>query len=149
MGFELVQVRMVGGTRRTLQVMAEPIDRARRMTVDDCAEISHAISAVLDVADPIEGAYTLEVSSPGIDRPLVRRQDFVRFAGLEAKLETEEPVAGRKRFRGIVRGLDEGEDAVLIEQEKGELIKIPFASVRKAKLTLSEALLKSVAAEQD
>ncbi|MEK0084938.1 ribosome maturation factor RimP [Benzoatithermus flavus] len=149
MGFELVQVRMVGGTRRTLQVMAEPIDRARRMTVDDCAEISHAISAVLDVADPIAGAYTLEVSSPGIDRPLVRRQDFVRFAGFEAKLETEEPVAGRKRFHGIVRGLDEGEDAVLVEQEKGELIKIPFASVKKAKLTLSEALLKSVVAGQD
>lgn len=148
MGFELVQVRMVGGARRTLQVMAEPIDRARRMTVDDCAEISHAISAVLDVADPIEGAYALEVSSPGIDRPLVRREDFARFAGFEAKLETEAPVEGRKRFRGIVRGFDEAQGAVLVEQEKGELVRIPFASVRKAKLTLSQALLDSVAADR-
>jgi ribosome maturation factor RimP len=148
LGFELVQVRLVGGTRRTLQVMAEPIDRRHRMTVDDCAEISHAISAVLDVADPIEGAYALEVSSPGIDRPLVRREDFVRFAGFEARLETEEPLDGRKRFRGIVRGLDEASDAVLVEQEKGELVRIPFASVKKAKLTLSQALLDSVAAGQ-
>ena len=136
---------MTGSTRRTLQVMAEPIDRARRMTVDDCVEISHAISAVLDVADPIQGAYALEVSSPGIDRPLVRREDFVRFAGFEAKLETEEPVAGRKRFRGLVRGLED--DAVLVEQES-ELVRIPFASVKKAKLTLSEALINSVAADQ-
>jgi ribosome maturation factor RimP len=138
---------MVGGTRRTLQVMAEPIDRDRRMTVDDCAEISHAISAVLDVADPIEGAYALEVSSPGIDRPLVRREDFVRFADFEAKLEADPPVDGRKRFRGIVRGLEEGADLVLVEQE-GELVRIPFASVKKAKLTLSEALLASVAADR-
>lgn len=145
MGFELVQVRMIGGTRRTLQVMAEPVDRLHHMTVDDCAEISHAVSAVLDVADPIAGAYALEVSSPGIDRPLVRREDFTRFAGFEAKLEAEPPVEGQRRFRGILRGLEN--DAVLIEQENG-LVSIPFASVRKAKLTLSEALLNSVAAER-
>jgi ribosome maturation factor RimP len=143
MGFELVQVRMIGGTRRTLQVMAEPVDRTRHMTVDDCAELSHAISAVLDVADPITGAYALEVSTPGIDRPLVRREDFARFAGFEVRLESEEPLAGQRRFRGTLRGLEN--DAVLIEQESG-LVSIPFASVRKAKLTLSEALLNSVAA---
>ena len=106
---------MIGGTRRTLQVMAEPVDRTHRMTVDDCAAISHAISAVLDVADPIPGAYALEVSSPGIDRPLARREDFSRFAGFEVKLESEEPVEGQRRFRGILRGL-EG-DAVVVEQD--------------------------------
>src|SRR5262245_53481048 len=104
LGFDLVQVRMVGGNRRTLQVMAEPADRERAMTVDDCATISRAVSAVLDVADPIEGAYSLEVSSPGIDRPLVRREDFARFAGSEAKLECEPALQGRKRFRGMLHG---------------------------------------------
>jgi ribosome maturation factor RimP len=145
MGFELVQARMIGGTRRTLQVMAEPVDRDRRMTVDDCAEISHAISAILDVADPIQGAYSLEVTSPGIDRPLVRREDFLRFAGFEAKLETDQPIHGRKRFRGVVHGLER--DEVVLEQE-GEQVRIPFAFVRKAKLTLSEKLLASAAAAQ-
>lgn len=145
LGFELVQVRLSGGARRTLQVMAEPLDRARGMTVDDCAEISHAISAVLDVADPIPGAYTLEVSSPGLDRPLVRPEDFVRFSGFEAKVETAEPLAGRRRFKGLLEGMDQGE--VLLRQE-GELFRIPFGSVRKAKLTLSEALLKSAASGQ-
>lgn len=146
LGFELVQVRMVGGVRRILQVMAEPIDRNHRMTVDDCAEISHAISAVLDVADPVQGAYSLEVSSPGIDRPLTRRDDFSRFAGFEAKLESEPPLDGRKRFRGLLQGLD-GDDVLLLQE--GELFRIPFGSVRKAKLTLSPALLASAAAEQD
>jgi ribosome maturation factor RimP len=145
MGFQLVQVRMAGTARRTLQVMAEPLDRTRRMTVDDCAEISHAISAVLDVADPIPGAYSLEVSSPGIDRPLVRPEDFARFAGFEAKLECAEPIEGRRRFRGVLRGL-EGDDVVLVEQEEAGLVRIPHAAVRKAKLTLSEELLRSAAA---
>lgn len=138
LGFELVQVRMVGGGRRTLQVMAEPVDHGRGMTVDDCARISRAISAVLDVADPIEGAYALEVSSPGIDRPLVRREHFQRFSGLEAKIECEPAVEGRKRYRGIVRGLEN--DEVVVEEE-GKLVLIPFTAVKKAKLTLSPALL--------
>jgi ribosome maturation factor RimP len=146
MGFELVQVRMAGHARPTLQVMAEPLDRARRMTVDDCAELSHAISAVLDVADPIPGTYSLEVSSPGVDRPLVRREDFARFAGFEAKLECLEPIDGRRRFRGVVRGFEGGDDIVLVEQEAGRLVRIPYASVKKAKLTLSEALLGGGAA---
>lgn len=149
-------MRLTGGTRRTLQVMAEPVEPGQGMTVDDCAEISHAISAVLDVADPIPGAYTLEVSSPGIDRPLTRPGDFARFAGLEAKVETSEPLeGGRKRFTGIVEGLDGGgeggdeEAVVLLRQEGGgEPVRIPFRSVRKAKLTLSEALLKRAAAAE-
>jgi ribosome maturation factor RimP len=143
LGFELVQVRLTGGTRRTLQVMTEPVEPSRGMTVDDCAEISHAVSAVLDVADPIPGAYTLEVSSPGIDRPLVQPRDFVRFAGFEAKVETAAPLAGRRRFIGLLEGLEN--DEVLLRQE-GELVRIPFDSVSKAKLTLSEALLKSALA---
>ena len=138
LGFDLVQVRIVGGSRRTLQVMAEPADRERAMTVDDCATISRAVSAVLDVADPIEGAYSLEVSSPGIDRPLVRRDDFVRFSGFEAKLECEPALQGRKRFRGMLQGVD-GDEVVI--EEAGTRFAIPFASVRKAKLTLSTALL--------
>jgi ribosome maturation factor RimP len=145
MGFELVQVRMIGGSRQTLQVMAEPIDRARGMTVDDCAGISHAISAVLDVADPIQGAYALEVSSPGVDRPLVRREDFTRFAGFEAKVECERPIEGQKKFRGILRGLEN--DAVLLELDGGP-VRVPIDSIRKAKLTLSEALLQSMAADR-
>lgn len=145
LGFELVQVRMSGGARRTLQVMAEPAEPGKGMTVDDCAEISHAISAVLDVADPIPGAYLLEVSSPGIDRPLTKAEDFVRFAGFEAKVETDQPLAGRKRFVGLVEGLESGE--VLLRQEGG-LVRIPFGSVRKAKLTLSEALLKHASQER-
>ena len=144
LGFELVQVRLVGGGRRTLQVMAEPADHAHGLTIDDCATISRAISAVLDVADPIEGAYALEVSSPGIDRPLVRREHFQRFAGLEAKVECEPAVGGRKRFRGIVRGLED--DEVVVEEE-GASVRIPFTSVRKAKLTLSPALLAPASAE--
>ena len=114
------------------------------MTVDDCARISRAISAVLDVADPIEGAYALEVSSPGIDRPLVRREDFQRFAGLEAKVECEPAVEGRKRFRGILRGLED--DEVVVEED-GAVVRIPFTSVKKAKLTLSPALLARASGE--
>lgn len=142
LGFELVQVRMMGGARRTLQVMAEPADGGRTMTVDDCAAISRAVSAVLDVADPIEGAYSLEVSSPGIDRPLVRPVDFERFSGFEAKVECEPAVQGRKRFKGLLRGL-EGTEVVI--EEAGARMSIPFESVRKAKLVLSADLLARAA----
>lgn len=99
LGYELVRVQINGQTNRTLQIMAERKDR-RDMTVDDCAEISRNISAILDVEDPVPGAYDLEVSSPGIDRPLVRRDDFERFAGQVARVETGRPIDGRRRFRG-------------------------------------------------
>jgi ribosome maturation factor RimP len=144
MGFELVLVRVMGVQRKTVQVLAEPVERARVMTVQDCADISHALSAVLDVADPIQGAYTLEVSSPGLDRPLVRPADYARFAGEEVKVETALPIGdGRRRFTGILRGI-EGEN-VLIESG-GETVRIPFAAIRKGKLVLTEALLKRHAA---
>ncbi len=97
LGFEVVRVLMTGGQRPTVQVMVEPVSR-EPMTVDDCARLSHAISALLDVADPIAGTYRLEVTSPGIDRPLVRRADFERFAGFEARLETVTPIDGRDGF---------------------------------------------------
>src|SRR5215467_7055411 len=103
MGYRLVRVLMTSGRRPTLQVMAERLDDLP-ITLDDCAEISHSVSAILDVADPIAGAYTLEISSPGIDRPLVRAQDYDRFSGFEARIELARPIEGRRRFRGRLLG---------------------------------------------
>lgn len=146
MGYELVRVLLQGRQNQTLQVMAERRDR-QQMTVDDCAEISRTISALLDVEDPIAEAYTLEVSSPGIDRPLTRPQDFERFAGFEAKVETVQPVEGRKRFRGQVMGLDE-ESQVRLVVETGE-IAIPLASIKSAKLVLTDALIAAATKAQE
>ncbi len=141
LGFDLVQVRLTGGQKRTLQVMAEPLDREAGMTVDDCAEISHAVSAVLDVADPIAGAYSLEVSSPGIDRPLVRLDDFVRFAGHEVRIEVDPPHDGRKRLVGRLEGVaDNG--AVLVTVDSAEW-QVPVERIKKAKLVLTDALIAS------
>ena len=137
MGFELVRVLVAGGQRPTLQIMVERRDEAP-ITVEHCAEVSHAISALLDVADPIAGAYRLEVTSPGIDRPLVRRADYERFAGLEARLETELPIDGRRRFRGRLAGLS-GDDVRLALPE-GECA-IPLGAIKKAKLVLTDELL--------
>ena len=137
MGYRLVRVAVTGGRRATLQVMAERADD-RAMTVEDCADISRTVSALLDVADPIAGAYTLEVSSPGIDRPLVRREDFARFAGFEAKIELAAPRDGRRRFRGRLLGV-EG-DAVRMLVDAAE-IELPLASVTRAKLVLTDELL--------
>lgn len=138
MGFELVQVRLLGSTRRTLQVMAEPSD-GRAMTVDDCAEISTAISALLDVADPVDGAYALEVSSPGLDRPLVKPRDFERFKGNSVRIETSEPIGDRRRFKGVLAGL--AEDRVVVKAE-GVTHELPLALVRRAKLLITEELLR-------
>src|SRR5438132_520582 len=103
MGYRLVRIALLGARRATLQIMAERRDEAA-MSVEDCAEISRSISALLDVADPIAGAYDLEVSSPGIDRPLVRPEDYDRLAGFEAKIELSEPLSGRKRSRRLLLG---------------------------------------------
>jgi ribosome maturation factor RimP len=139
MGYGLVRLRFTGGSgRQTLQVMAERHDGAG-MTVDDCAEISRTISALLDVEDPVPGAYLLEVSSPGIDRPLVRPADYQRFAGREATIETGRPVAGRKRFRGRLGGLVE--DGVRLDLPEGEVVVVPLADIHRAKLVLTEELL--------
>jgi ribosome maturation factor RimP len=138
MGYALVRVALVGAGRPTLQVMAERNDGVE-MSVDDCAAISEAVSAVLDVEDPISGAYTLEVSSPGIDRPLVKRADFERFAGFEAKLETAQPVDGRKRFRGRVLGTNA--DRVRVRLDTGEELELPLDGIAKAKLVLTDELI--------
>jgi ribosome maturation factor RimP len=141
MGYELVRVMFQGKSRPTLQIMAERKDGVA-MTVEDCAAISRSLSAVLDVEDPIAGAYVLEVSSPGIDRPLVRAKDFAQWAGFEAKVETALPIAGRKRFKGRLLGID-GEGLVGIATDTGEA-HIPLADVRSAKLVLTDELIAAV-----
>lgn len=136
MGFDLVRVRLMGGQRPVLQVMAERPDGS--MSVDDCAEVSRVVSALLDVEDPISGAYRLEVSSPGIDRPLVRPADYERYKGFEARLETRHPIEGRKRFRGRLVGLQD--DEVRLATEEGE-IAIPLLEIGQAKLVLTDELI--------
>ncbi|MBU6445063.1 MAG: ribosome maturation factor RimP [Alphaproteobacteria bacterium] len=137
-GFRLVRVRLMGGKTKTLQIMAERPDGS--MNVDDCAELSHALSEFLDAEDPIEGEYNLEVSSPGIDRPLTRITDYARWAGHEAKLELHAPDAnGRKRFKGTLLGLD-GNSVVL--ETNGERLAIPFGAIADAKLILTDKLIQ-------
>jgi ribosome maturation factor RimP len=142
MGYQVVRVAVTGGRRATLQIMAERADE-RAMTVEDCADISRTVSALLDVADPIADAYTLEVSSPGIDRPLVRREDYARFAGFEAKVELNIPVEGRRKFRGTLIGLEGDMVRLLVE---GAPVDLPFAAVTKAKLVLTDALIAAAQA---
>ena len=143
MGYELVRVRLMGGKSRTLQIMADKPQGG--IEVDDCARISTAVSATLDVEDPLEDAYTLEVSSPGIDRPLTRMKDFAEWEGYEAKLETAELIDGRRRFRGVLAGVED--DEVLIEIESGGqdaepvTIGLKFDWLTDAKLVLTEALI--------
>ncbi|WP_374309627.1 ribosome maturation factor RimP [Dongia sp.] len=137
LGYEVVRVTLAGSQRKVLQIMAEPQD-GRVMSVEDCARVSRAVSAILDVEDPISGAYSLEVSSPGIDRPLTRPKDFDRFAGHEAKIETHEPVDGRKRFKGILKGV--AGESVKIDSEGAELA-LPLNQIAKAKLVLTDALI--------
>lgn len=145
MGYELVRVQFEGRQRPTLQVMAERQD-GRPMTVDDCADISRSLSALLDVEDPIDGAYVLEVSSPGIDRPLTRGKDFDAWAGFEAKVEAIVGVDGRKRFRGHLLGLDG--QAVRLKVETGE-VAIPLDDIRSAKLVLTDELIAAVTKDQE
>lgn len=146
MGYDLVRLQLQGGnSRKVLQIMAERKDR-RAMTVDDCADLSRAISPVLDEQDPIEDNYTLEVSSPGIDRPLIKLDDFDRFKGFEAKIECPVLLNGRKRFSGRLRGID-GSDVVLTFD--GADIRIPFDQIAKAKLVLTDELLAAFASQSD
>ncbi len=141
-GFRLVRVAISGREGKTVQVMAERSDGT--MTIEDCEAVSREISALLDVHDPIAGAYRLEVSSPGIDRPLVRPSDFEDWAGHEAKIELAEPIDGRKRFRGKLEGFDGGE--VRIEVDLGEagrqVIGLPVGLIAEAKLVLTDELIR-------
>ena len=139
MGFELVRVRLMGGKSKTLQIMAERPDGG--IEVDECSDISTAVSAVLDVEDPITDAYALEVSSPGIDRPLTRLKHFEEYEGYDAKLETSELIGGRKRFKGVLAGVED--DDVLINVEEGT-IGLKFDWLSEAKLILTDELIKDM-----
>lgn len=144
LGYELVRIRLMGGKRNTLQIMAERPEGW--IEVEDCARISRAVSAVLDVEDPISGEYVLEVSSPGIDRPLTRLKDFERYEGYEVKLETSEMIDGRRRFKGVLAGVEDGE--VLVEIPEGT-IGLAFDWLTDAKLVLTDALIaESLAARK-
>jgi ribosome maturation factor RimP len=139
MGFEVVRISLSGGDgRRTLQVMADRKDGSQ-ISVDDCADISHALSAIFDVEDPISGAYDLEVSSAGIDRPLTRPKDFTTYAGFLAKVETKAPVNGRKRFRGTLTGTTPDGD-VTMKTDDGDAV-IAMENIRTAKLVLTDELI--------
>ncbi|WP_373354865.1 ribosome maturation factor RimP [Pseudoroseicyclus sp. CXY001] len=139
LGFELVRVRLQGGKSQTLQIMAQKPDGS--IEVDDCAQISLAVGTVLDVEDPILDAYALEVSSPGIDRPLTRLKDFEQWEGYEAKIETHELIDGQKRFRGTLAGVEGSE--VLLEIEQGT-IGLQFDWLADAKLILTDELIREV-----
>jgi len=143
LGYELVRVAMIGGTSDpTLQVMAERPE-TRQLDLADCERISRRLSDVLDTADPIEGSYRLEVSSPGIDRPLTRLKDYSDWKGYEARLTLAEPRGGRKQFAGELRGL-EG-DLVLIRTRNDESHALPFSAISSAKLVLTDKLIASTA----
>jgi ribosome maturation factor RimP len=155
MSLRLVRVRVSGADGCTVQIMAERADGS--MSIEDCEDVSRALSPVLDVADPIERAYRLEISSPGLDRPLVRKSDFDRYAGNLVKIEMEVPVNGRKRFRGMLNGTD-GESARITRDDPAEGedadVVLPIADMNDAKLVLTDdlvtqALRKEKAAERE
>ena len=137
MGYDLVRVLITGTKDVTLQIMAERKDGAE-MDVEDCAAISREISAILDVEDPISETYSLEVSSPGLDRPLVRQLDFERYAGFDIKLEMDRPIDGRKKYKGQLLGIKDN----LVELASGaDKVLLPFDDIRQAKLILTDQLL--------
>lgn len=145
LGFDLVRVKLFGGDDQTLQIMAERPD-TRQLNIDDCASISRRLSDILDELeaqgrDPIETAYRLEVSSPGIDRPLTRLKDFADWAGHEARVNVIEPVGGRKQFKAVLAGA-EGETLLLDDPKTGR-VEIDFSNVQSAKLVLTDALISA------
>ena len=140
-GYEIVRLRLMSGTRsRRLQIMAEDVHG--EMNVDDCARLSRAVSEVLDAADPIDGDYLLEVSSPGVDRPLTRLKDFENYEGLSARIELDRLADGRKRFKGELAGIEGDMVAINLEEEEAETALIPFAWITEAKLVLTDDLMK-------
>ena len=145
-GYEIIRLRLMGGNeRRRLQIMAERASDGD-MVVEDCARLSRAISEVMDAADPISGEYTLEVSSPGIDRPLTRPKDFEAWEGFEVKIELDRLAEGRKRFRGVLAGIEKdqaGGDQVGVDLEgEAETAMFPLAWIVEAKLVLTDELMK-------
>ncbi len=141
LGFRLVRVMISGRNGTTVQIMAERPDGT--MTVEDCALVSRNISPLMDAHDPIAGQYALEISSPGIDRPLTRASDFDDWAGHETKLETRELIAGRKRFRGVIEGRQDDTVSLTLEPDQGgETISLPIASISEARLVLTDELIR-------
>jgi ribosome maturation factor RimP len=151
-GYEIVRLRLMGGVeQRRLQIMGErPLledGSGGDMNVEDCARLSRAISQVMDAADPIAGEYLLEVSSPGVDRPLTRLKDFVTYEGLEARIELDRMAEGRKRFKGVLAGVDGDNIGIDLEGEEHTAL-IPFAWITDAKLVLTDQLMKRGAAQR-
>lgn len=143
LGYRLVRVRITGTNGCTVQIMAERPDGS--MTVEGCEIISRAISPILDLEDPIDKAYYLEISSPGIDRVLVRAGDFRRWSGFEAKVELAVPLSGRKRFRGLVRGEEDGDALLELDDAKNPaeaLVRLPLADIGEARLVMTDELIR-------
>lgn len=146
-GYEIVRLRLMGGAeQRRLQIMAErPLQEdgsGGDMNVEDCARLSRAISEIMDAADPISGEYTLEVSSPGVDRPLTRLKDFDTYAGLEVRIELDRVAEGRKRFKGELAGVEDGQVGLNLEGEDDTTVYFPFEWIVDAKLVLTDQLMK-------
>jgi ribosome maturation factor RimP len=140
-GVEVVRVRLMSGETRRLQIMAED-PATHDFTIQQCTRLSRAVSAVMDAADPVSGEYTLEVSSPGIDRPLTRLKDFETYAGLEARVELDRLVENRKRFKGEIAGVEGDTVGLNLEGESEETAWLPFAWVSEAKLVMTDALMQ-------
>jgi ribosome maturation factor RimP len=150
-GYEIVRLRLMGSNTRRLQIMAErpdPNGGIGYMDVADCARLSRAVSEVLDAADPISGEYLLEVSTPGIDRPLTRLKDFVTFEGHEARFELDRVAEGRKRFRGQLAGVEADTIGINMEEEPDTTVYVPFSWITEAKLVLTDELMKRGAEER-
>lgn len=143
LGYDIVRLKWLGGEKyKTLQIMIEPKDGGPTL-VEDCEKVSHTVSALLDVDDVIEGAYRLEVSSPGIDRPLTRKKDFENWQGFEAKIETREAIEGRRKFRGTILKFADDKIEFELKDEK-KFFTIPLAKVTEAKLVLTDELINHV-----
>ncbi len=145
LGYDLVRVAVLGRERPTVQVMADRSDGSQ-ISVNDCERITHAVSAVLDVEDPLPGKWTLEVSSAGIDRPLTRVKDWVRFAGHQARVEMLMPHEGRRRFTGVILDADEAQARLRLDD--GTDIVLPMNDIRRAKLLLTDALIAATTPAQ-
>ena len=145
LGYELVRIITIGQKNPTLQIMIDRLD-GNNIVVEDCAKVSRKVSEILDEKDPIEGQYSLEVSSPGLDRPLTKIEHFKRFSGYEAKIETSTEIEGRKRFKGILG--DTINDTVCINMNEINY-QIPFATINKAKLIITDELLAAAAEAQE
>jgi ribosome maturation factor RimP len=143
MGFEVVRVRLMeskGKRGKTLQIMAERQDGS--MSLEDCVEVNNTVSTLLDVEDPINGEYNLEISSPGMDRPLVKLSDFEKYTGYEIRLSTNEPVDGQRKFRGKIKAVEQEDILLALSDGSGKESRIPYGLVHSAQLIITDEMLK-------